>query len=298
MALRRRVNQTGCRSLRRSPTSLRMLAGGAPAPSSEALEQLRRDYPESPFIHFATWDDTRQWLSGVGIWGEAADAVVRPLLLDFKRDPRATGHAPLLFMLWPHLDRIAARLRAIDEDPSSLASNIFWAFQRVLHRIDVDGRLKCLGQKLINDIQHDVRRHYTQERDLARQNLHLIADEEEAHDEGEGAGVRAPGVTDKGFADVDFRHDRDWAVAHIESLAQRRMIPRTGALVLIGCALYDRSIQEMADSLGLSYAAAKQGRLRALRYLETDTRFLSPHRLDTPPWRIRTAVEKGGASDD
>ncbi|MBK8285760.1 MAG: sigma-70 family RNA polymerase sigma factor [Ahniella sp.] len=257
-----------------------------------------RGYPTSPYVNFATWDDARLWLSRVGIWGETADAVVRPLLLEFKRNPRATGYDPLLFVLWPHLDRLSTRLRALDEDRNSLASSVFWAYLRALDRIDVDRRPKCLGQKILNDVQHEVRRHYLQEHKLSRKRRHLIVDEEEAHDDGDGVGLRDPGATDWGLADVDYRHDRDWALAYIEILVQRRRIPRAGALVLIGCAQYDRSIQEMADSLGLSYAAAKQGRRRALQYLSTDPKFLSPQRTETPLKRIKKILEKGGPYDD
>ena len=298
MASRRRVNQTGDRSLRRSSRSSQGLPGGVPAPSSETLDQMKLGYPASPYVNCATWDDARRWLSSVGVWGEAADHVVRPLLLEFKRNTQATGYDPLLFVLWPHLDRVATRLRALDEDLNSLASSVFWAFLRALDRIDVDRRPTCLGQKILNDVQHEVRRHYVQEHKLAGKRRHLIVDEEEAHDDGDGVGLREPGATDWGLADVDYRHDRDWALAYIEILVQRRRIPRAGALVLIGCALYDRSIQEMADSLGLSYAAAKQGRRRALQYLSTDAKFLSPQRTETPLKWMRKILEKGGPSDD
>jgi hypothetical protein len=203
----------------------------------------------------------------------------------------------MLFLFWPHLDRIAQRLLRLDEDPSQIDSQVCWAFLEVLHRLDPDQRRTRLGQKILNDVLHDVRLHYARERARAKQRVPLFADRQDKDDTDDRAGVPAPGAEDVEFAAVEFRHDRDWACARLKGLARKGRISRADALILMGCHLYGRSIEEMAARLGLTYQTAKRSRLRAVAYLNKWEKNLSPDLPETPLKPLGRAHRKERSND-
>jgi hypothetical protein len=268
-----------------------------------------------------TWDEARRWLEQVGPRTQEADAALRPILEAAQATPDEVWRDILLFLFWRPLVMCRRGLKRYDEEKATIAdlpdvrldSEVLWAFITVLHRIDLVARSDRLGQKILNDVQHDVRLAYNSERVrtvphshptivsgdefaaaglLDRKNRkarhrrvvqfhHLLIDGEE-EDDVEGRGVRAPGIEDEEFAAVERRHDAAWARAHLKAMARRGEISGPDCLILIGCLLYGYSIEEMAAQLGMSVDASRKRKQRVMKYLQNRARKMS-HSIDEAP---------------
>lgn len=273
----------------------------------QRLHELQQLHPTNPLRTFATWEDARCWLESVGHREPETDAVVRPVLEAAKAAPDELWHEIALFLFWRPLVICRRGMKRYDKEKATLAdlpdarldSEILWAFITILHRIDLVARSDRLGMKILNDVQHDVRKAYKPEghppivsdddnaatglhdrenrkpgRKRVVQFLYLLIDGEEEEDE-EGRGVRAPGIEDEEFVAVERRHDGEWARAHLKALVRRGEISGPDYLILIGCILYRRPIEEMAARLGMSYDAARKRQQRVLKYLRENAKKMS-----------------------
>lgn len=272
MASRRRITRGDDHEFVPTYLPTRVLSRGIPTPDDDHLQLLKRECHGSPIAAFTTWDDARRWLGKAGIWGEEADAVLRPLLVAFKRDGDEAWYRALLFLLWPSLDRVSRHLRWLDEDANILDSQVHWALWRALHRLDLDRRPERLGQKLLNDVQCDVRRHYERERALCQRTQPFSRDDEDDASEDLSETL---GDVDPAFERADGQHDVRWARIYLKDLVRCGRLSSADYLILVGCRLYGRSLRETADRLGLGYAATRKREQRALKYLREISRKLS-----------------------
>lgn len=243
----------------------------------DSLRKIQAEHPGLPLCAFSSWNDARQWLNVTGAWREAADALLRPVLTAFKLAPDCGWFPILLFLFWPHLDRIARQLEPLDSDNiDEIESLIHWTFLQVVHRIDLDKRQARLGQKLLNDIRHEVREAYDHERERAANAEPLPAQTlQDEPDDTENADFE---FCDPGFERCDLEHDFAWARTRLKSLVRRGRLSAPDYLILVGCHLYGHSLHVMAARLGLSYEAAKKRQQRATRILREDKETLSPSR--------------------
>lgn len=256
----------------------RYLARPAPVPASRYLDQLREESPDTPLATFASWADARRWLAQTGIKREASDVVLKLVLLAFRRFLDEDWHNILLYLFWDDLARICRGLRRPPGGPDALDSEVCWAFLHALHRLDLERRRTFLGRKIINDTTYHVRLACAAER--RRQIRPAPLAESDADGEPEAATER--GAEDPAFFAFEFHHDRDWACARLKELARRGRISEADALILIGCHLYGRSLEEMSVRLGLTYEMTKRRRQRAATYLRRNAKYLSPDLPDTP----------------
>ena len=248
----------------------------------DRLQGLKQDLPDSIFATFSTWRDVRDWLSAAGDWSADGDAVLRPILEAFKRAPDETWYHVLLCLFWPGLDRIARRLKLLGGDHvEELDSQIHWAFLHALHRLDLSQRPSRLGQKLLNDTQHDVRSVYTLECKLQGQ----FDRDEDREEEDEGILARQT-YNDAEPIWTEFRIDRAWACARLRVLLRRGALSLVEYVVLVRCCLHGDSDWELAARQGLTYEAAKRRRQRALAALKKTAPDLSPESPDSPLSRV------------
>lgn len=268
------------------------LSRAANSPHSiRRLNDLQRRFPAPPLAEFTSWDDARRWLEQVGVKSAGADSVLRPVLVAAKPSLDETWQNILLLLFWRQLAQTSCWLSEIAPVRAERDSQIVWEFLRAVHRLDLNRRPEYIGRKLVNDTQHGMRLHFRQQH--GRDALHVpILDEHEEADGPTGGGVRDPGSEDLGFAAAEYRHDRDRAQADLLDLASRGRITPADAFILIGCHLYGRSIEEMADRLGVSYETAKRRRQRAAARLKNIARYLSPDLPDTPLEPLRRSPRK------
>lgn len=259
----------------------RELAESVAAPDFlKRLQRLQIEFPQSPFPALATWDQVRRQIERIAIWSQESDALLLPILIVARREPDARWPQILLFLCWRGLASIARRLRRLDEDPNALDAQVYWAFLRIVCRLDPTQREARLGQKIINDVRCEVRGHYAQEDALINRAVELV--DERPDDDGEGTGsgsAELRGDEDLAFIAVETRHDASWGRAYLRELVRRGRLSRPDYLILIGCHLYGQSLGKMAARLGLSYEAAKKRQQRTAKILRQNARFLSP----TPP---------------
>lgn len=260
----------------------RDLAEAVTAPDFlERLHRLQIEFPLSPFPALATWDQVRRQIERVTIWNKESDALLRPILIVARREPDACWPQILLFLCWRGLASIARRLRYLDKDPNALDAQVYWMFLRIVCRLDPARREARLGQKIINDVRHEVRERYDREDAPIDQASELV--DEQPDDDGEEPGsAEIRGDEDRAFAVAEACHDVSWGRARLKALVRRGRLSGPDYLILIGCHLYSRSLGEMATRLGLSYEAAKKRQQRTAKILRENARFLSPAPPRTP----------------
>lgn len=263
--------------------------------SLDRLRQLKQEH-SSPFAEFASWNDVRCWLEDGGIWREAADGVLRPVLAAYKQRPDQAWQEILLFLFWRPLARIQGLLLELEPEPTCRFSQTCWAFLHVLERIDLNQRPRRLGTKILQDVRHDARLHFATEHERSR-DLDPLADEIDQTDAEDVGGVRLGGALDGAIAAVELRHDRSWAMACLKALVHAGRLSRTDFLILIGCHLYGWTLDEMAERQGLSYQAMKKRRQRAADLLKEIAPDLSPDLPDTPLMSLRRSPRKEKGHD-
>lgn len=239
------------------------------------LIQLQAESRGSPLRSFGTWVDVRRWLDEIDARSPSADTILRPVLVKVNRLPDEIWHDIMLFLFWRPLVLCRGYLKRLDEkEPDALDSYILWAFIRVLHNLNLDVRQVRLGQKILNDVQYDVRLFYKTDRELTAKFRQLLT-QENTEDDGE-RGFPAPPIEDGAFAAVEHRHDSDWACARLDALVRQGRISETDYLILLGCYLYEEPLKEIAERLGLTYDAARKRRQRVAKYFRENARKMSP----------------------
>lgn len=233
--------------------------------SVHRLQLLADQFLGTQLATFACWEDARRWLDRTGARTVAADVVLKPILTAFRRQPDEVWLNILLFLFWRSQSRIYRALRGRVPNPDDVGSEVRWAFLRVLHRLDPTQRIAAYGQKIINDMWHDVRLHC--ERERARQER-FPTPAWEAEDDQEEDDPKEPGAPDPAFAMVGHRHDAARIRADLKGHVRCGRLSRADYLILVGCYLYGRSLDEMAGRLGLTYEVAKKRRQRALERLK------------------------------
>lgn len=259
-------------------------------PDCQYLDQLGRANPCSPLAPASTWSDVRGALKGSAIRSEAADAVLRPILASYRCSPDESWHHILFFLFWEQLRQVAFCLYRLDSNRNRVDSQVSWAFLQALHRIDLDLRRDRLGQKIINDTQHDARRFYVGDRAHLRR-CRRIDDEIDRSIEPDTHGI-VLAVKDQGYEAVELRHDRSRVVAKLRAAVQAGRLDSADYLILIGCHVYGRTLDEMADRLGLRYQTAKKRRQRAVKSLNKSAPELSPDLPGTPLEPLRRSPRK------
>jgi hypothetical protein len=248
-----------------------------PVPDLQQVRDLGSTNPDFPVDAFHSGASLRRWTQRNDLTTEAADLCLRPILQALTVSLDTYWREVLFYLFWPDLGRTAGRLRRLDRDPDRLGSQTCWAFVQCIHRIDVEMRLSRLGLKILNDVQHDVRSSYS--RDAERNRRCISVDVPLGEN---GRGVLSFGTSDIQYAAFDLQHDRSWAIAKLRALVRSGQLARADFLILVGCHLYGRGLEEMAARLGLNYEAAKKRRQRAVNHLNKFSPGLSPDCPESP----------------
>lgn len=259
-----------------------------PAPDLQRVRDLGDTNPGFPGAAFLNGACLRWWTQQSDLTAAAADLCLRPILQSLKVSRDAYWRDVMFYLFWPDLGRIAGHLRRLDRDQDRLGSQTCWAFLQCLHRIDVEQRASRLGLKILNDVQHDVRSFYS--RDAERRRRHCSIDEPNGED---GRGFKPLGAHDLQQAAFELQHDRSWAIAKLRALVRSGQLARADFLIVVGCHLYGRTLEEMAERQGLAYETAKKRRQRATAHLEDLAPELSPNRCDSPLMSLSRAQRKG-----
>jgi len=255
------------------------------------LDELKNAQPGHPLAASHSWDEVRAWLEDGGVWREEADRALLPLLHAYKTRPDQAWHDILLYLFWRQLVRFHRLFWQIEPDEGCRFSLVYWTFLRVLERLEPERRRCRLGAKILQDLRHDLRQHYAKESRQSRSHLPLAAELDDIEQESFGA-VDPGGAEDPAFLEIEFRHDRSWAIARLKELVRRGQLSRPGFLILVGSHLYGHTIEEMAERLGLQYPAAKQRRLRALKSLQESAPDLFPDLVHDPLMSLKRAPRK------
>ncbi len=252
----------------------------------DRLQQLQAEHPDSPLAAFACWQDARCWLADVGVRRPASDAVLRPVLVEFRQAPDEQWRRILLYLFAADLTRISSALRPLAEDEHDVFSEVTWRFLEALHRLDLAQRPVRLGQKIVNDTWHDVRQHYARVR--AESNGQESLDEEpEDRQESSTRPLRETlGDLDPAFAAVNLQHDDARGRALLKELVRLGRLTKPDYLLLIGHHVYDKSLKELAPRFGLTDEAVKKRHQRALKLLQESAESLSPERRNGPLFPI------------
>jgi hypothetical protein len=258
--------------------------------SISRLLEMQRHPAGSSFAAFSNWVEVKRWVDREGIWRESADPLLRPMVAAYQQCDAPAWSEILLYLFWRPLARVHRLLAACDPDPTCRYSQVFWAFTMALRRIDLDKRTCRLGSKVIQDMRHDVRHAYDLERARARRIAYL--DDEAFGDCGHESTMSALRVQDTGFASVEYRHDTSWAIAQLKAHVRSGHLTHTDFLILVGCHLYGRTLDEMAARQGLNYDAVKKRRQRAVSLLKKTAPELSPDLPNTPLMSLSRAPRK------
>lgn len=218
------------------------------------------------------WPDVREFCQKEGLETGATDPLVRGLIVGFQ----GTGSGPWVtivhFLFWETLAQIQNRYGKRDE-PGVVFSQACWSLLQRLGLFDLKMRPERLGQKIKNDVWHDVRRNFRVEK---TKHPRLLKDEE-AEDLADRIPSRYPG-----HEIATQAIERQWAITRLKAMVHGGAISRPDFQILLGCHLYGRSIEEMAVHLGVSYGVAKKRRQRAVKKLQITAPHLSPEDPDSP----------------
>ena len=264
--------------------------------SLDRLQQMKHECPDAPFAALASWGDVRRWLDKGGIWREATDSVLRPVLAAYKQNPNQTWQDILLFLFWRSLARVQWILRRLEPEPACRFSQVSWAFLHALARLDLNQRSSRLGAKLIQDARHDAWLYFVREDARGRKHKPLADEIDQSDTEGVG-GVSLGGAEDYDFLEAEFTHDGNWAVARLKDLVRTGQLSPADSQILIACHLEGATLEEMAAQLGLSYQAMKKRRQRAAGHLKIIAPDLSPDLPDTPLIPLRPAPRREKTDD-
>lgn len=238
-----------------------------------------------------TWSEIRTELAKRGFRAAGSDPLLRPILTEFKCQPDELWHDILLYLFLPSLERLARILRYLDDNPVALDSQIGWAFVQVLHRVDLQARRMRLGQKILNDVQHDVRRFYRAERELVSRNVPIVCwDDDE--DEKASIAVNEPAADDPEMHRAEVTHDNRWSRNLLKQFVATGQLSKPAYMILIGHLLYDRPLRVMAQQLGISHEAAKKRYQRATEFLEKNAGRMSPAGPSHPLWEAGGVTRK------
>ena len=238
-----------------------------------------------PSIGLHSWADVRRRLDEIGQRNPETDPLLASLLAAHKANPDEQWQAITLFLFLSPLTTIYRCLRRHDPDEDTHCSQVLWAFLCAVDHLNLSQRDSGLGKKLLNDTQHEVRRFYAHE----RAGWKIIRS---MHDGEDDDIAERKGGDDLGMARVESDLNRHWTRARMRSLVQSGDLSKPDSLILIGCFLYGYSLHEMAARLGLTYAAAKKQRQRALARLEKCAPHLSPTHPDSPLVMVGQSTER------
>lgn len=259
-----------------------------PVPDLQQVRDLGNTNPGFPVDAFHNGASLRRWTQRNDLTAEAADLCLRPILQALKFGLDAYWREVMFYLFWPDLGRTACRLSRLDRDQDRLGSQTCWAFLQCIHRIDVERRTSRIGLKILNDVQHDVRSIYSRDAERNRRCISMDVPLGE-----NGRGVMSLGASDIQYAAFDLQHDRSWAMAKLRALVRSGRLSRADFLIIIGCHLYGRTLEEMAERQGLAYETAKKRRQRATAHLEKLAPELSPDCHDSPLMSLSRANRKG-----
>lgn len=249
------------------------------SPPSEALFlRFVSQLPSDANSHLSGWPDLRQSLDRLGFKAQRSDPLIRQIIRGYQGDGDGTWTSVAVYLFWRPLRQIYFGLRGLDE-PHILFAEIHWRFLAALSRIDLSRREREFGKKLLNDTRADTRRSY---RTFYG---HHVQFEEDEYDELPEQRIGSHYWTAE---DIESSVGRSWAIERLRSLARDGSLSRPDYQILLGCYIYGRSLDQMAEHLGITYGAAKKRRQRATKKLRENASDLSPN----PPARSLYPLER------
>ena len=176
----------------------------------------------------------------------ARNDILRALILADRGDETDTAATVLLLALWPGLDAAHGRLRRYFRDrPDELAADLSGRATLQLRSLDLD-RVTWIAATVLRNVERDIRR------SLKRRWAERTKRSGDDVDDCAGTGPAQPDP---------HRSARELTELLTDHLGHE------DALLVTGVALLGFTRREAADSLGISYAAARKRYQRALEKL-------------------------------
>ena len=229
------------------------------------------------------WLGVEEWVNSTGFRSADTDVVLRWLIRYSRDQPGSHPQELLLLLAWNSLVELHGILRRLERNAGSSWPTLYWSFLKAMGRIDLGRRSTHIGQKLLNDSQHDTRLWYRHERE--KHPGVIIGEDEDDPTER----IPSPYVEQ---ASAGHRIERQWAIKRLRSLVRSGTLTRPDFQILLGCHLYGRSIDEMAAHLGIPYGVAKKRRQRAVKKLQKSAPHLSPNDPDSPLYPVERISRK------
>ena len=207
-----------------------------------------------------TWLDVEKVILGGSRDDPLNDQILLTILVALHQDKRSEWRSVLLLLFWRDLIWIWRLHERLDNDESARWANGLWAFSETICCFDPTQRRERITQKIRNDTIHQVKRNYSSQ--LSRMSRFVSLEPEEDSDEGEARELVSP--EDFDWTEMVRRQEERDGVRVLEILAARGDITNRDLPLLIGTCIYGETLDSCAREEGISKAAAKKRRQRAL----------------------------------
>jgi RNA polymerase sigma-70 factor (ECF subfamily) len=191
---------------------------------------------------------------------EEKDAALHALVCAAQAGGRLAGAAKTLLFaaMWPALEHSLLRLFSILSGTEDPFAEVYWAFLEEVRLWNPDKRDR-VAANLQRNTEKRVRRAVGRE---CRHRAFRLEAMEAVQGLGPG-GLRAVAESERG--EVRTEADRTEAEAFLGGLVDRELITLEERLLLIGHALYGRTLKDLAVEHGISHDAARKRYQRAMK---------------------------------
>ena len=206
-------------------------------------------------------------------WPPNARDSILTELLSLRSESNQTITTILSVVCLPITEAVFSKKRGYDFDTEELWHNLQEAFLKIIHRLDVSRRPKCISQKIYNDLVHDLHSLYLPEWKWRKEMLVV-----------DGMAKRLASKVCCGSMEskLEAASEIRAKISFLESLKEDGSINEFEFLLLVATEVYRREIKEFANEQGRSYEAVKRRRQRLLKKIPDFRKTMSPE-FEKPP---------------
>jgi len=180
------------------------------------------------------------------------DRILRPLIEMLKASSGEAWNSLMLALFWPAMLSLSGKFRSYDADEDARWSNVVLAFLRTVNNPVLFNRKRGLATKIYYDTRHRLFEIYLLPKDVATIPKKIIAEQIEFV------------IRDN----IARRWDRQRFVEKLNAILNSESITPLEYNLIKGSLIYEEPLEICAESLGLTYEAAKKLRQRAVRKMK------------------------------
>lgn len=215
---------------------------------SRLLEELQQKGKISQ--EFQTWAHVANFMQDGPIRRPETDEVLVPIFERMAATSNTQWQNILLFLFWSFLE--TEYRYGKHREPSEGLQNLFVAFLHSVQNINLDHRSTNLAQKLANDTIHHFQRFHHQFSNRRHRNIETNGDPKILEKEAEAPSTHLA---------IDGRDFQEWFRRQVLEAADRQVITKWGAEVMISTRLEGRQLKDL-EFHDVSYDTAKRRRHR------------------------------------